>query len=251
MLHIEIIESICKHYGKVPGDVAKKGHGQAPMLTYGDVLSRILTGAGSSTQDVFPEMSRPAITKVLNNCFPGKTGSKVRWLTYLLDILELKSCSGCASIMSVSNFHSNPTCISGLSNTCKTCASNRGQQYRAGNPEYHSQYRLDNKEALKDYDRQYRIGHLEARAASNAKYRAAKLQAVPAWTNHEEVSLIYLYCPEGSHVDHIIPLQGELVCGLHCEHNLQYLPAHENISKSNKFSTEAHLHTVEYVAPYK
>ena len=72
-------------------------------------------------------------------------------------------------------------------------------------------------------------------AARESIRRANKIQRTPKWADLERIRLIYLDCPEGYHVDHIIPLQGELVSGLHVPENLQYLTAGENLRKSNKY----------------
>jgi hypothetical protein len=74
--------------------------------------------------------------------------------------------------------------------------------------------------------------------AHTATRRARQKQRTPAWANIEEIKLIYKNCPEGHHVDHIIPLQGKIVSGLHVANNLQYLSASENIRKLNKFDVD-------------
>jgi hypothetical protein len=56
----------------------------------------------------------------------------------------------------------------------------------------------------------------------------------PRWADRRAISRFKLDTPAGHHLDHIIPLSGETVCGLHVLENLQYLPAKENLSKSNK-----------------
>lgn len=80
------------------------------------------------------------------------------------------------------------------------------------------------------------------RNAISARYRAQKLKATPSWVNHDLVADIYKQassmideCGKVYHVDHIVPLQGETVCGLHVEYNLQILKGELNLSKQNRF----------------
>lgn len=75
--------------------------------------------------------------------------------------------------------------------------------------------------------------------ARNAARRARKIQATPTWADKTAIKTIYALASELSAtgvlyaVDHIVPLRSELVCGLHCEANLQVIPFKENCRKSN------------------
>ena len=73
-------------------------------------------------------------------------------------------------------------------------------------------------------------------ARSNNR-RAYKIDATPEWADLEKIKEIYFNRPDGYHVDHIIPLKSEIVCGLHVPENLQYLHAYTNRSKGNKFNS--------------
>lgn len=80
------------------------------------------------------------------------------------------------------------------------------------------------------------------RAALAAKRRARRLCATPLWADLQAIKDYYItaaalsmHTGEHYHVDHIIPLQGKKVCGLHVENNLQILTAFDNLSKSNKY----------------
>ncbi|NBT97521.1 MAG: hypothetical protein EBT43_06880 [Methylocystaceae bacterium] len=82
-------------------------------------------------------------------------------------------------------------------------------------------------------------------AAHTAKRRAALLQRTPKWLTDQDfadIKKFYALAHELSqaygflwHVDHIIPLQGKTVSGLHVVDNLQIIPANVNIAKNNKF----------------
>ena len=72
-------------------------------------------------------------------------------------------------------------------------------------------------------------------SALSAKRRAAELKRTPKWADLKAIKEIYRNCPKGYHVDHIIPLRGKKVSGLHVPENLQYLTKEENLKKYNKF----------------
>jgi len=66
-------------------------------------------------------------------------------------------------------------------------------------------------------------------------YRTRKTKQLAIWADLDKIKEIYLNCPKEHHVDHVIPLKGRLVSGLHVETNLQYLPASLNCSKGNQY----------------
>jgi hypothetical protein len=68
---------------------------------------------------------------------------------------------------------------------------------------------------------------------TNAKWRASVLRRTPSWACQSTIKLIYKNCPENMTVDHIIPLQGNTVCGLHVENNLGYLTKSMNSRKKS------------------
>lgn len=78
---------------------------------------------------------------------------------------------------------------------------------------------------------------LKGKRTKNAnwwRYNTRKLKAMPKWVNVKQINSIYNNCPKGYHVDHIIPLKGINVSGLHVPWNLQYLTPRQNRIKSNK-----------------
>ena len=107
-------------------------------------------------------------------------------------------------------------------------------------------YQKDNlKSKCKICEKQYRQENKDKRNADKSKRRASILKRTPPWITREHKkeiidfykSAITLSNTTGikHHVDHIIPLCGKNVSGLHVPWNLQVIPAVENQKKSNKF----------------
>ena len=114
-------------------------------------------------------------------------------------------------------------------------------------------WRKANRRRLTEYDRAYKQAHPEvvARgapakkayrernlakyAAYAAKRRAQQLRATPLWADLGAIQVFYERRPEGADVDHIVPLVGGSVCGLHVLENLRYLTRSENARRPRKY----------------
>lgn len=103
-------------------------------------------------------------------------------------------------------------------------------------------YRETNKEKVNEAGRKWNKENPVARAAIKANRRARELSAKPLWADDRYIRLFYKLAKieekrigESVHVDHIVPLVHDKVCGLHCEDNLQLLTAKQNMMKSNTF----------------
>lgn len=75
-------------------------------------------------------------------------------------------------------------------------------------------------------------------APASMKRKTIEYRQTPSWANKALIKQIYRSVPKGFDVDHIIPLRGKDVSGLHVETNLQYLSKNENRRKSNKLTEE-------------
>lgn len=144
---------------------------------------------------------------------------------------EEKHCHNCQTTKPISDFYKNKAKKDGLQTQCKPCMKSRNKDWFDNNTDRH-----------KELMRKNSIVNRHKYNARDAKRRAAELQATPSWADHEQIARIYKLRKKVSdktgvihHVDHIIPLQGKNVCGLHVENNLAVVPAKMNLSKSNKY----------------
>ena len=131
----------------------------------------------------------------------------------------------------VENFHNYHRGYLGKSAICKVCERRR-QEVRYKNTS----------ESKKSYARDYRKLNPHKVREWASKSRLIKRNATPKWTEDfsNEISEYYLHAKdcemvtgEVYEVDHIIPLQGKGVCGLHVPWNLQVLPRDLNRKKGN------------------
>ena len=146
----------------------------------------------------------------------------------------MKTCFKCKEVKTLFDFPKTTKTKDGLHSWCKAC------KYVVT-----TAWRDKNKERLKKYKKDYAFKKQAKLTSLQGKRRAAKLQRTPAWlTDFDKLKMECLYQVAAMrtresgyawHVDHIIPLQGKTVSGLHVPSNLQVIPATDNLRKNNLY----------------
>jgi hypothetical protein len=148
-----------------------------------------------------------------------------------------------------------------VSKNCVICSREISNLFTLKNPEKKRAWKQQNPERRAALDAAWKAKNKEKMNAARAKWREThpamvRLQyqdrrhsarrATPQWASREKMAQLYadaIVLTEATgiphEVDHIIPILHPLVCGLHCEANMQVLTRAENRCKSNKFEDES------------
>lgn len=185
----------------------------------------------------------------------------------------MKKCRACNEEKPVAMFNKNKNRADGLEYICKPCAKAKFAEYRLRNIEklkekdrvwYQSGGKVKvaanykkwgeaNPDKLREYKRRYweqkgqethriyRAENPDVIHRNNIRRRKNESEQCPIWADQEKIREIYMLAKEfreagfDVHVDHIVPLAGKKVCGLHVHNNLRVCLAHINMSKNNRF----------------
>ena len=163
----------------------------------------------------------------------------------------------------ITEFNKHKTYKDGIDTSCKVCVRESKRKIWAADPEryraYGKKYKQANKELISERNKKYVAENRETRVATMKKYRqktpekqaeyvrrrqSSKMQRTPSWLTEDDIWMMreaYKLAKLRTemfgfswHVDHILPLQGETVSGLHVPSNLQVIPWLDNVRKHNK-----------------
>ena len=164
----------------------------------------------------------------------------------------MKLCYKCKETKSIIDFGRNKSKKDGLATECKTCKREMDNAYsklhRAEAAKKASDWYYSNidkaRAANKLYNKLWVRANKDKNCLKASNYRTRKLKACPPWLteqDYKDIQTEYSLAQWTSnmmkipyHVDHIVPLKGKKVCGLHVPWNLQVIPAIMNIQKGNR-----------------
>jgi hypothetical protein len=181
--------------------------------------------------------------------------------------MDIKRCTKCAVGKTYKEFSPDRRRKDGLQSWCKACSNAANLKRYRDNPKVRADKKVydveyvnknrdrknlnnsiwsgNNRSAVREMGRRWKKSNRHKVASYVRKRQAAKLQRTPSWLNENQLREIESYywlaadlravSGQTYHVDHIIPLQGKGICGLHVPWNLQVLPSDINERKLNKY----------------
>lgn len=185
----------------------------------------------------------------------------------------MKTCKKCLQTKAETEFHVRRASPDGLAYKCRACVNAYTKEWQARNPEAFREWASANAEKraayMQDWHkehqgersesyREWRLRNRPVVAARNAARKTAKASATPAWSDLGAIREFYVEAARLTaetgiqhEVDHIVPLKGVNVCGLHVDYNLQILTRAENARKRNKMpSPPVRLGAGNFSVPY-
>ena len=161
----------------------------------------------------------------------------------------MKTCKTCQETKEISLFAFHKLCKGGYENVCKACKVAKTAKWQKENKNQknknNARWRSLNLETSRKSTANWEKNNKGHRNSLTRARQAAKLKRTPAWLT--EFDLLKIKClyqvaamrtresGRSWHVDHIIPLQGKTVSGLHVPSNLQVIEGSENSRKSNHY----------------
>jgi hypothetical protein len=173
-------------------------------------------------------------------------------------IQKTKVCTTCKEEKLLSEYSPRKDRPLGVHYSCKPCLALRAKEERK-RKEYTeeernvakiraAEWRKNNPLRNKEMKANWAILNPHKRRAALAKYEISKQKRTPKWLtkeHYEEIENFYWHAQDLKrvtgymyHVDHIVPLNGKNVCGLHVPWNLQVLPYDINLSKGGTYHDE-------------
>jgi hypothetical protein len=175
--------------------------------------------------------SRPAYVPVIKDIHPRTTAKLTNQMTY-------NTGSACSEGHVVDRYTSTGNCI-----TCHALYYSSEEQKLKQH-----EYRGLSKDKKAAYDKEFDKNNKEYRSALKSENRAKRINRKASWDNEftrfvfEEAIHLAAIRKNATgyawHVDHVIPLNGKLVSGLHVWNNFAVIPAAQNMSKGNRYTTE-------------